>query len=128
MDRGEPVVRRGPMKAWTAGIALALVLGSAGTGRAQAQPQGEDVTKHPGYVDFGLVNLFGKQQADVEVILESNLIEMLQAFTPDPELKAMLSKLKQIRAECYAIEPDKLEAIEKKTAEMSAKLMSLGWS
>ena len=118
------------MKRWITGIALALALGTAGSSRVLADNQSEDVTKHPGYVDFQTVNLFGQKAADVEVYLERNLIEMVAAIARgnDPELADMLMKLKQIRVQTFEIEPQKLEAIEKKTLEMSAKFESQGWA
>jgi len=118
------------MKRCITGIAMALALGMAGPGRVQADNQKEDVTKHPGYVDFGTVNLFGQQAADVEVYLEQNLISMVAALarSDDPELADMLLKLKQIRVQTFEIEPQKLEEIENKTREMSAKFESQGWA
>jgi len=118
------------MKHRITGIALALALGMAGPGRVLAENPKEDVTKHPGYVDFGTVNLFGQKAADVEIYLEQNLISMVAALArgEDPELADMLLKLKQIRVQTFAIEPQQLEQIEKKTQEMSGKFESQGWA
>jgi hypothetical protein len=89
----------------------------------------EDVTKHPGYVDFGALNLFGKEDTTVEVFLDEKIIEMVRAFSGnDPELSDMLGKLKQIRVQSFAIQPAKLEDLESKTAEISKKLEAQGWS
>jgi hypothetical protein len=113
------------MRIRVAGIAAALVLGCAGMAFAG---DGEDVTKEPGYVDFGTLAIFGHKEADVEVLLEQTLLKAVGDMSGDPELKAMLAKLKQIRVQSFAIEPDKLEAIEKKTADVARKLESQGWS
>lgn len=113
------------MRIRVAGIAAALVLGCASMAFAG---DGEDVTKEPGYVDFGTMAIFGQKEADVEVLLEQTLIKAVADMSGDPELKAMLAKLKQIRVQTFAIEPDKLEAIEKKTAEVARKLESQGWA
>jgi hypothetical protein len=118
------------MKLWMSGIGAALVCGLAGPGRALADNPSVDVTKHPGYVDFGTLNLFGSKPPEVEVLLEKPLIDMVKMFAAgdDPELADMLSKLMQIRAQVFRIDPDKLTAIEKRTDEVSAKLESMGWS
>jgi hypothetical protein len=118
------------MKPSIAGIALALALGSAGTTRVHAESKPEDVTKHPGYIDFGTVNVFGKEPPDVEIIIDQALLNFLVPLSQksDPEFADMVSKLLQIRVQCFKVAPDKLEAIEKKTQEVSGKLESLGWA
>jgi hypothetical protein len=115
------------MKIHVACLVGALALICAGSVRAADV---EDITKLPGYCDFGTLNLFGHKEADVEVLLEQNLINMVRDFTKgsDPELAEMLGKLKQIRVQTFAIEADKLEAVEKKTEEVSHRLESQGWS
>lgn len=112
--------------AWVTGaLALAVLAGAAA-----ASPDPDDVTKHPGYVDFGMMNLFGKEEANVEIYLEQNLINLVRALvqSSDPDFAEMLSKLKQIRVQTFGIEPDKLEAIERKTEEVSKRLESQGWA
>jgi hypothetical protein len=108
--------------AWIAG-ALCAALATA----AWAE---EDVTKHPGYVDFGALNLFGKEDTTVEVFLDQKIIGLVGAFGggKDPELADMLAKLKQIRVQSFAIQPGKLEDLEAKTAELSKKLEAQGWT
>ena len=113
------------MRIRVAAIAAALVLGCASTAFAG---DGEDVTKEPGYVDFGTMAIFGHKEADVEVLLEQALIKAVGEMSGDPELKQMMAKLKQIRVQTFAIEPDKLEAIEKKTAEVARQLEAQGWA
>jgi hypothetical protein len=117
----------GIMRISVACLVGALALMCAGSVRATDV---EDITKLPGYCDFGTVNLFGHKEADVEVLLEQNLIQMVAAFSKssDPDLATMLGKLKQIRVQTFAIEPDKLDAIEKKTEEVSHRLETQGWS
>jgi hypothetical protein len=123
--------RRAEMRihnAWSAVVLAGVLAGVSPAGAAQ--PAAEDLTKHPGYVDFGTVNLFGSKEADVEIFLEQNLINMVGAFVKneDPEFANMLAKIKQIRVQSFAIDPDKLEAIEKKTEDVSKKLESQGWA
>ena len=113
------------MRIRVAAITAALVLGCASTTFAG---DGENITKDPGYVDFGTLAIFGHKEADVEVLLEETLLKAVGEMSGDPELKQMMAKLKQIRVQTYAIEPDKLEAIEKRTAEVAQKLESQGWA
>ena len=107
--------------AWIAG-ALCLALTTA----AHAA---EDLTKHPGYVDFGLLNMFGKEDTNVEIFLDENLLKMVKAFTKDdPDFAALLANLKQIRVQSFAIDPGKIAELESKTNLTSKKLESMGWS
>ena len=114
------------MKSRTTWGGTLLLVALAGAALATDQ---EDVTKLPGYVDFGAMNIFGREDATVEVFLEGPLIKMIAAAThgSDPDLSAMLAKLKQIRVQTFPIEPDKLDALEKKTAEVCKRLEQNGW-
>lgn len=116
------------MRTRIVGVAGALALALAG--RAFAGSGTEDVTKHPGYVDFGPLNVFGNKDKDVEIILEQGMLGFVSvaARNGDPDLADMLSKLMQIRVQTFAIQPDKLEAIEAKTQEVVQKLEAQGWS
>ena len=89
----------------------------------------EDVNRHPGFVDFTALNVFGGEGPEVEVFLDRALISMVGSMSrrKDPELTEMLSKLLQIRVQTFAIPNDKLSAIEAKTEEMAKKLESKGW-
>ncbi len=62
------------MKLWMAGIGVALVCGLAGTGHALAETPNDAVTKHPGYVDFGTVNLFGGCPRDTSIRLDTSRV------------------------------------------------------
>lgn len=95
-----------------------------------AAADADDVKKAPGYVDFGALNVFGSKEADKTIFIEQGLMQFIAAAVAkdDPELADMLSKLLQIRVQTFAIEADKLEAIEKKTQEMSKKLEGQGWT
>jgi len=89
----------------------------------------EDVTKHPGYVDFGLLNVFGKADTNVEIFLDQNILKMVDAFAGgDPELAGLTAKLKQIRVQSFAIDPSKIAELEGKTSDLSKKLEAQGWS
>lgn len=110
-------------RAWMA-AAAAIVLTSAGMAAAE-----EDITKDPGYVDFGAMNLFGKEDTTVEIFLDQNILQMMKAFGgDDPELSEMIGNLKQIRVQSFQLDTAKLKEIEQRTAEVSKKLEAQGWS
>src|SRR5262245_24311615 len=68
-ERTTDVMTRGPMRLRMIGWSVAFVLAASGTAWAAAGNEDEDVTKDPGYVDFGTVDLFGNKEPDVEVII-----------------------------------------------------------
>jgi len=92
-------------------------------------PKNEDVNRHPGFVDFTALNVFGDQGPEVEVFLDRGLIAMVGSMSKrkDPALSEMLSKLLQIRVQTFAIRDEKRSEIEAKTKEMAKKLESKGW-
>jgi hypothetical protein len=109
--------------AWIAGALCAAL----GTG-ARAE---EDVTKHPGYVDFGALNSFSKENTAVEVFLDEKILEKASICIfndADADMARMLVKLKQFRVQNFDIEPAKLADLEAKTVEVSKKLEARGWS
>jgi len=117
------------LKMQLAGTAVGLAMALACTGIAAAA-DADDVKKAPGYVDFGALNVFGSKEADKTIFIEQGLMQFIAAAVAkdDPELADMLSKLLQIRVQTFAIEADKLEAIEQKTQDMSKKLEGQGWT
>ena len=109
--------------AWMA-AAAAMVLSGAGTASAA-----DDITKDPGYVDFGAMNLFGKEDTNVEIYLDQGILAMVSAFAKDdPEVQEMIGKLKQIRVQTFEVDSTKVKQVEQRVAEVSKKLEAQGWS
>ena len=109
--------------AWMA-AAAAIVLTGAGMAVAA-----DDITKDPGYVDFGAMNLFGKEDTNVEIFLDQSILGMVAVFAKDdPELQEMIGKLKQIRVQTFELDSTKVKQIEQRVAEVSKKLEGQGWS
>lgn len=109
--------------AWMA-AAAGIALMSAGIAAAE-----DDITKDPGYVDFGAMNLFGKEDTNVEIFLDQGILAMVAAFAKDdPELQEMIGKLKQIRVQTFELDSSKLQQIEQRVADVSKKLEGQGWS
>lgn len=103
-----------------------LMLMLAGAAAAQSK---EDVTKMPGYVDFEAMKIFSPEDAAVEILIEPNLIGMIARTTAksDPDLFAVLSKLKQIRVQTFDMSNVNLDAVEKKVGELTKRLEGQGW-
>ncbi len=110
-------------QAW---MTVALVATLAGAGRAFAT---DDLTKHPGYVDFdNIVKLFGKQETNVEVFLEPAMLQFIgKMASGDPEMAALCAKLLQIRVQSFQMDSDKVDAVEKTVADAAQKLEGQGW-
>lgn len=106
------------------GGALVLALSTA----AAAQTE-EDVTKMPGYVDFEAMKIFAPEDAQVEIIIEPNLLRMLAKgmCKSDPDLCAMLMKLKQIRVQTFTMGNAKAATVEKKVSDLAQKIEGQGW-
>ena len=109
-------------KAW---IAAAVVMTLGGAVQADS---GEDITKDPGYVDFGEMKLFGKEDTTVEILLEKQTLALLCAFGGDTDLCDLVAKLRQIRVQSFKLASGKLDGVEKATADVSTKLEALGWA
>jgi hypothetical protein len=111
-----------------------LLFGVMASGTAYAaagsDKEKDEITKDPGYVDFGTVNLFGKKEPDVEVLIQDELLKMIAAVarSSDPELADMMLKLKQIRVQTFSIDAEQLLAVEKKTDEVSSRIEAQGWA
>jgi hypothetical protein len=114
------------MRSRTTWAGVALLLFVAGAALASDQ---EDVTKQPGYVDFDIMKLFSNEPPELEIYIDTPLMNMVAAAmrTSDPELSNMLAKLKQIRVQSFKIDSDKLQQIEQKTSEVSKRLEHDGW-
>ena len=62
--------------------------------------------KHPGYVDFEAMDIFGDREAKIEVYLKANMIELMSKFVEkeDPELYGMLNKLMLVRVLVFDVD------------------------
>jgi hypothetical protein len=117
--RGETMTIR---NAWIA-AAVVMTLGGA----VQADPDA-DITKDPGYVDFGEMKLFGKEETTMEILLEKDTLQLLCAFGGDTDLCDLVAKLRQIRVQSFELANGKLDDVEKATADVSKKLEDKGWT
>ncbi|MBI4720191.1 MAG: DUF4252 domain-containing protein [Chitinivibrionia bacterium] len=95
----------------------------------EAETPAEDFTKHPGYVDFNMLKIFGDQEPKVEINLKKPLLKLASEFSKneDPELFDVMEELVLVRV--FVFDAD--EATAKKFNAESSKtirtLDSAGW-
>jgi hypothetical protein len=118
------------MRIKTAGICMLVLIAFASTVFAgDRKGKMEDYTKHPGYVDFNVMEIFGDKEPKVEVSLKQPMLKLVSEFTKneDPELFNMLGKLAVVRV--YVFEAD--EKFTKKFDDESSKAIKIldgkGW-
>jgi len=102
---------------------LVLVL-AAGPATAR-----EDIERHPGYVDFGLVTIPEAAATSVEVYLKRPLLRMVSAATraTEPELAEMIDGLDLIRVHAFAVAPEDLPRVGEEIDMLAATVEEGGW-
>jgi len=91
--------------------------------------QSTDVTKEPGYVDFGDFTAFENSTKVTEVILDEDLLSVLAAMSDeaDPNIMSILNGIKLVKANVYEISEDNKDELKKRIDEVDSKLSSTGW-
>lgn len=103
-------------------VICVFVVFAAVTG-ADAKRKKSDVTKHPGFVDFEPMEVFGAEFAKIEINLNENMIKLIAEFVKkeDPDLYEMLIRLLLVRVEVY----ERTREIEEKFESESSKAAKL---
>ena len=106
-------------------IIAALVLFFA----AQLHSQSGDVTKEPGYVDFGDFTSLEKSAGVTEVELGEDILSALASMSSeeDPNIMAILNGLKLVRANVYKIDDKNKDQLMKKVNDVDSKLSNTSW-
>lgn len=114
---------------WSLLLLASLLMLAVTTAAASQGKKKEDFTKHPGYVSFEGLGPFEDEEAMVEIDLTEALLNMASKMVhgSDPELSDVLSKLKLVRVQKFALEERDVEDVEKKVNDMAAKLEQDGW-
>jgi len=88
----------------------------------------QDVTKEPGYVDFGDLTKFESSMGVTEVFLEEDLLSVVADLTSesDPAVTELLKGLKLVKANVYKMDGFNAE-LDKKITEIDKKLTSANW-
>ena len=91
--------------------------------------QSGDVTKEPGYVDFGDLAKFEKSTGVTEVILDEDLLSVLAEISneEDPNVMEILKGLKLVKANVFEVKEENKTELEAKVKSIDSKLMSSNW-
>jgi hypothetical protein len=102
---------------------------SATTAVAKDRKKTSDYTKHPGYVDFDALEIFGDVEPKIEVYLREQMLALVAKFleNEDPELYDLLMKLKLVRVQVFDIDHDMAGKFENQSAKTVKVLDKEGW-
>jgi len=89
----------------------------------------ESYKKHPGYVDFASMGVFGDLEATVEVFLKGPLLDMAKGAlaNEEPEVADAISKIEYIHVQQFELDRNAAEEVAKKTKELAKQLDAKGW-
>jgi Domain of unknown function (DUF4252) len=91
--------------------------------------QSSDVTKEPGYVDFGDLAKFEQSTGVTEVLLDEDLLSVLADISTDedPNVMEILAGLKLVKANVFEVNEKNITELEAKVNTIDSKLMNSGW-
>jgi Domain of unknown function (DUF4252) len=91
--------------------------------------QSGDVTKEPGYVDFGNLSKFENSTGVTEVILDEDLLSVLAEISTDedPNVMEILNGLKLVKANIFEVSDENKSELEANVNNIDSKLMDAGW-
>jgi hypothetical protein len=91
--------------------------------------QTDDVTKEPGYVDFGNLVEFESTTGVTEVILDEDLLSILAQISTDedPNVMAILNGLKLVKANVFEVSEENKSGLESKINSIDSKLSGTDW-
>jgi hypothetical protein len=91
--------------------------------------QSADVTKEPGYVEFGDFSAFENSSKVTEVILDEDLLAVLATMSDenDPNIMSILNGIKLVKANVYEISDETGDLLRKRIDEIDSKLSNTQW-
>jgi len=91
--------------------------------------QSTDVTKEPGYVDFGDFTFLESTTNVTEIILDQDLLSVLAAMSDeaDPNIMAILNGIKLVKANIYEVSDMNKDLLKKRINEIDSKLSNTKW-
>jgi hypothetical protein len=91
--------------------------------------QSTDVTKEPGYVDFGDFTAFENSTNVTEVILDEDLLSVLATMSDEsnPNIMEILNGIKLVKANVYEINDENKDQLKKRINEIDSKLSNTKW-
>jgi len=89
----------------------------------------KDVTKEPGYIDFGDLTKFESSTGVTEVILDEELLSTLAQISTDedPNVMEILKGLKLVKANVFEVSEDNRTDLEAEVNRIDTKLSSANW-
>jgi hypothetical protein len=89
----------------------------------------KDLKKLPGYVDFEALDIFGEQEAKIEVYLKEDMLKLVSKFVEDEdeELFGMLTKLRLVRVQVFDVDNDLAEKFAARSSKTVKELDKKGW-
>jgi len=88
----------------------------------------DEVTKHPGYVDFGTFDGLYDPDQYTEINIEGALLKLVSNATQeDAELSSMLNELKLIKVYNFNVKDQKDTDVKEKIERITKKLSSEKW-
>jgi hypothetical protein len=93
------------MRVRTILLCVLLTFAVAATAAAKDKKKAQDYTKHPGYVDFNALEIFGDQEPTIEVYLRKPILDLLRKFfkDEDPELYHIFGRLQLVRVQAKTV-------------------------
>ncbi|MCH7770733.1 MAG: DUF4252 domain-containing protein [Bacteroidetes bacterium] len=91
--------------------------------------QSTDITKEPGYVDFGDFTSIENTTNITEIILDEDLLSVLASMSDesDPNIMSILNGIKLVKANVYEISDDNKDLLRKRINEIDSKLTNSNW-
>lgn len=88
----------------------------------------EEVTKHPGYIDFGSFDGLYDPEQYTEINIEGPLLKLVSNATEkDAELSSLLNGLKLIKVYNFEVKNNKGSDVKEKLDRITKKLISEKW-
>ena len=85
--------------------------------------------KLPGYFDFSILDVVGKEDLTLNLTLEGDLLRAGAglAGNGDADLGSLLSRLKQIRIQTFDMNESRSQKVQAKVGELGKQLEGKGW-
>ena len=124
-----------PLKAaWTipalvAWAFLALIVGGGVLADENARDLDQDLESEPGFFDFESQKLFSREDLDIHLSVKGPLLQLVAATTreDEPELAAILDKLKGIEVRAYTVSETRRRGARELLENLAERLTRDRW-
>jgi len=110
-------------------VAIAIAMAVVPAGAKSKDKDKDDYKKHPGYVDFEAMGVFGDLESAVEVLLKGPMLDIAKNAVEedDPELAGVLGGLKLVRVQVFNLDRSSTKEVRERTKAAAAELEKRGW-